>query len=146
MVVINVKIDDYEIPAHLHFSKDHLWAHIEGDKVKVGLTDYAQKALHEIVFIDVTAAGLTVTQAQALGTVESVKAVSEVLSPVSGEVTEVNGKISSNPELVNKDPYGEGWIAVIKSPNIDVDLKNLMTAEQYAAYVKQQLEASKAPT
>lgn len=144
--MINVKIDDYEIPDQLHYSKDHLWAQIEGDKVKVGLTDYAQKALHEIVFIDVTVAGLTITQAQALGTVESVKAVSEVLSPVSGEVTEVNGKISSNPELVNKDPYGEGWIAVIKSPNIDADLKNLMTAEQYATYVKQQLEASQAPT
>lgn len=144
--MINVKIDDYEIPDQLHYSKDHLWAQIEGDKVKVGLTDYAQKALHEIVFIDVTVAGLTITQAQALGTVESVKAVSEVLSPVSGEVTEVNGKISSNPELVNKDPYGEGWIAVIKSPNIDADLKNLMTAEQYATYVKQQLETSQAPT
>jgi len=144
--VIDVKIDNYEIPDHLHYTKDHLWAHIEGDKVKVGLTDYAQKALHEIVFIDVTVAGLKVTQAQALGTVESVKAVSEVLSPFTGEVTEVNGKISSNPELINKDPYGEGWIAIIKSPNIDADSKNLMTAEQYATYVKQQLEASKAPT
>ncbi|MEM3088560.1 MAG: glycine cleavage system protein H, partial [Candidatus Bathyarchaeia archaeon] len=86
----------------------------------------------------------TVTQSQTLGTVESVKAVSEMLSPVSGEVIEVNDKISSNPELVNKDPYGEGWIAIIKSPNIDADLKNLMTAEQYATYVKQLLEASRA--
>jgi len=102
----------------------------------VGITDYAQKSLHEIVYVELPSEGMELKQMDSFGTVESVKAVSEIFSPVSGEVVQVNQALEESPELVNKDPYGEGWIIKIRLNDLEGDLKNLMNAKQYADYLK----------
>jgi len=127
----------YVIPSNLHYSKEHEWLRIEGDYVVIGITDYAQKSLHEIVFVDLPEVGRKVRQMEAIGTVESVKAASEIYTPISGEIMEVNEALTESPELINKDPYGEGWIAKLRPSNLNEDLKNLMTAEKYQEYLKE---------
>ena len=127
----------YVIPSNLHYSKEHEWLRIEGDYVVIGITDYAQKSLHEIVFVDLPEVGRKVRQMEAIGTVESVKAASEIYTPASGEIIEVNEALTESPELINKDPYGEGWIAKLRPSNLNEDLKNLMTAEKYQEYLKE---------
>jgi len=128
--------EGYEIPEDLYYSKDHEWARIEDDLAVVGITDYAQKSLHEIVYVELPSEGMELKQMDSFGTVESVKAVSEIFSPVSGEVVQVNQALEESPELVNKDPYGEGWIIKIRLNDLEGDLKNLMDAKQYADYLK----------
>lgn len=128
--------EGYEVPEDLYYSKDHEWARIEDDLAVVGITDYAQKSLHEIVYVELPSEGMELKQMDSFGTVESVKAVSEIFSPVSGEVVQVNQALEESPELVNKDPYGEGWIIKIRLNDLEGDLKNLMDAKQYADYLK----------
>jgi len=128
--------EGYEVPEDLHYSKDHEWVRIEGDLAVVGVTDYAQKSLHEIVYVELPSEGTQLDQAEVIGTVESVKAVSEVFSPVSGEVVEINRNLEEKPELVNKDPYGDGWLVKIRPKNVKNDLENLMKPSQYAEYLK----------
>ncbi len=135
-----MKVDDYEIIEGLHYSKEHEWVKAEGQSCRIGITDYAQKALHEIVYADLPQVGAKVSQMQSLGTVESVKAVAEVFSPVGGEVIDVNTKLPDQPELINKSPYGEGWIAVLKPSDLDADLKVLMDSSGYANYLKQLIQ------
>jgi len=125
------------IPDNLYYSKEHEWLRIEGDHVVMGITDYAQKSLHEIVFVELPEVGKKVRQMETVGTVESVKAVSEIYTPASGEVIEVNEELAESPELVNEDPYGEGWIAKLRPSNLDEDLRNLMTPEGYERYLKE---------
>ena len=127
--------ESYEIPEKLYYSKEHEWVRIESKHVVVGITDYAQKALHEIVYVDTPAVGSKIKQMQTMGTVESVKAVSEVFAPISGEIIEINENLAENPELLNEDPYGDGWIAKIRPNNIKNDVENLMNAKQYADYI-----------
>ncbi len=126
---------DYAVPEGLYYTKDHEWLRIEGDNCRVGVTDYAQKSLHEIVYVELPKVGMKASQMQSLGTVESVKAVADVYSPISGEVLEVNNSLSDAPELVNKSPYGEGWITVIKPDDFKKDLPGLMSAQAYRDFL-----------
>ena len=132
-----MKVDDFEIPDGLRYTKEHEWIMVEGEKGRVGITDYAQKSLHEVVYVDLPPLGKVLAGRESFGTVESVKAVSELYSPVSGEIFERNEKLVQSPELVNQDPYGAGWIVTIKPSRLDDDLKLLLNAETYANYLKE---------
>ncbi len=127
---------EYAVPDGLYYTKEHEWVRVEGDKCRVGVTDYAQNSLHEIVYVDLPKVGAKVAQMQSLGTVESVKAVADVYSPISGEVLEVNNALSDAPELVNKTPYGDGWITVIRPEDMKKDLPGLMKPEDYRSFLK----------
>ncbi len=120
------------IPADLKYSKDHEWARIEGDVAVVGITDYAQNELGDIVYVELPEVGTQVEQGKTFGTIEAVKAVTDLFAPVSGEVVEVNEKLNDSPELVNQDPYGEGWMIKIKMSNPD-EVNNLLSKEDYEA-------------
>ena len=132
-----MKIDDYEIPDSLSYTKEHEWVVSETEKCRVGITDYAQKTLHEVVYVDLPQVGKQLKQSEAFGTVESVKAVSELYSPVSGQIIERNEKLVQAPELVNQDPYGAGWIVVVKPSRLEEDTKTLLSAESYAEFLKE---------
>ena len=127
---------EFQIPAELYYTKEHEWVRIEGDKCRIGVTDYAQDSLHEVVYVDLPKVGAKVSQMQSLGTVESVKAVADVYSPISGLVLEVNNGLSDAPELVNKSPYGEGWITTIRPDDLKKDLPGLMKADSYKDLLK----------
>lgn len=129
-------VNDIEIPEGLYYSKEHEWVKLEGKEAVVGITDYAQKQLHDIVYVDVPKVGTDLKQFQTMGTVESVKSTSEIFSPVTGKVAKINGELAESPELLNQDPYGKGWLARIALKNFDSDVKKLMTAQQYADHVK----------
>lgn len=124
------------VPPDLRYTKEHEWAKVEGDRVRVGITAYAQEQLGDVVFVELPRVGARVTQHQGFGVVESVKAVSDLFAPVSGQVVEVNGELPSAPELVNQDPYGKGWMIVIAPANA-AELGNLLTAAQYEEFVAQ---------
>ena len=119
-------------PDNLRYTSEHEWIRVEGDEAFVGITDYAQSELGEIVFIDVPTLNETVGQGEVFGSIEAVKTVSDLNMPVSGEVLEINGALDAQPELVNNDPYGEGWIIriAIKDP---AELESLMDAKAYEA-------------
>jgi glycine cleavage system H protein len=132
-----MRVLDYEIPDKLYYSKEHEWVSVEGKAAVVGITDYAQKQLHEVVYVEVQKVGANIEQFQTMGTVESVKSVSDVFAPVSGKITKVNEELAESPELVNQDPYGKGWLAKINLADFSKDLKKLITAQQYANYLKE---------
>ena len=121
-------------PANLKYTKDHEWARLEGDVATVGITDYAQHSLGDVVFVDMGAPGKKVAQHKPFGVVESVKAASDLFSPLSGAVSEVNAALADKPELVNSDPYGEGWIIKVKVSNPS-ELNNLLSPADYDAFV-----------
>jgi glycine cleavage system H protein len=121
-----VKVEGYEVPEGLYYSKDFEWIKIEGDKVRMGVTDYAQKALREIVYAELPSAGSQVKQNEPYGTVESVKAVSDLIAAISGTIEEVNEEVQSKPETLNEDPFGKGWLIVVKPANLQAELANLM--------------------
>lgn len=121
-------------PAEYRYTKDHEWISVSGSKGRVGITDYAQKQLGDVVFVELPEVGRTVSQGQSCGTIESVKAVSELYSPASGKVVEVNAAVSSKPESVNTDPHGS-WLYVVELSNPS-ETANLLTSEQYAEMVK----------
>jgi len=121
-------------PNNLKYSKDHEWIRVENDEAYVGITDYAQSELGEIVFVDVDTVGESFDQNEVFGSIEAVKTVSDLLLPIAGEVLEVNEKLEDQPELVNSDPYGEGWIIKIKPEDIS-QLDTLMDAENYKTFL-----------
>jgi glycine cleavage system H protein len=128
--------DEYKVEEGIYYTKEHEWAKKLGDgKVAVGVDDYAQSQLHEIVFVELPEVDAEVAQGGALGAVESVKAVSDVYAPVGGKVVEVNEELLDSPELINDDPYGEGWIAKIEPSGLEADLAKLMDAEKYKAFL-----------
>ena len=131
-----MRYQDYEIPDGLLYSKEHEWVRLEGKEAVVGITDYAQKQLHEIVYVDVKVEGSKVEENEAMGTVESVKSVSDVFSPVTGTIAKVNKELGDSPELLNQEPYGKGWLARVKLTDFKKDKRRLLTAEQYAQYLK----------
>ncbi|HID17271.1 TPA: glycine cleavage system protein GcvH [Candidatus Bathyarchaeota archaeon] len=135
-----MKVGDYEVLEDLYYTEEHEWLKIEGELCRMGLCDYAQKSLHEIVFVELPKVGAKVSQMESVGSVESVKAVADVFSPVSGEIVEVNAKLEDSPELINESPYGEGWIAVLKPSNLQEEVKNLMDAKAYAEFLKSIVE------
>ncbi|MFQ5987390.1 MAG: glycine cleavage system protein GcvH [Dehalococcoidia bacterium] len=122
-------------PEDLKYNNEHTWLRLEGDDLgRVGITYYAQEQLKEVVFVDLPEVGTGVTHMQPFGTIESVKATSDLFSPVSGEVVEVNDALKKEPTLVNKDPYGEGWMIAIKMSSLsEVDL--LISAQEYQALI-----------
>lgn len=122
-------------PSNLKFSKDHEWVRVEGAVAVVGISDFAQKHLGDVVYVDLPAVGTVLGVHQTIGTIESVKAVSEVFAPVSGEVVEINGGLADAPEKINQDPHGEGWILKVKPAN-PADLDALMTAPDYEKYLE----------
>ncbi len=121
-----VKIEGYEVPEGLYYTKEFEWLKIEGDKVRIGVTDYAQKQLREIVYAELPNAGSEIKQNEPYGTVESVKAVSDLMAPVSGTIEEVNAEVQSKPELLNEDPYVKGWLLIVKPANMNAELANIM--------------------
>ena len=129
-------VNDFEIPEGLYYSKEHEWVKVEEKEAVVGITDYAQKQLHDIVYVEVPKVGTGLKQFQTMGTVESVKSTSEVFTPVTGNVIKVNGELAESPELLNQDPYEKGWLARIALKDFNSDVKKLLTAQQYADYVK----------
>ena len=118
------------IPAELKYTKDHEWVKIEGDTAIVGITDFAQSELGDIVFVDVESVDEELNAGEVFGSVEAVKTVSDLYLPISGKVIEFNEELESEPELVNSDPYGKGWIIKLKIAN-DADQSELLSAEQY---------------
>ena len=118
------------IPAELKYTKDHEWVKIEGDTAIVGITDFAQSELGDIVFVDVESVDDELNAGEVFGSVEAVKTVSDLYLPISGKVVEFNEELESEPELVNTDPYGKGWIIKLKIVN-DADQSELLSAEQY---------------
>ncbi len=135
-----VKVDSYELPEGLYYSKDWEWVKVEGAKVRVGITDYAQKQLREVVYAELPSPGTEVTQGEPYGTVESVKAVSDLVAPVSGTIEKVNEEVQSSPEILNEDPYEKGWLLVVTPNNLDAELKNLMNTQQSAEWHKSLIE------
>lgn len=123
------------VPSNSKFTKDHEWVRVEGDVAVVGISDFAQKHLGDVVYVDLPAIGTKLAVHQTIGTIESVKAVSEVFSPVSGEVVETNGGLADAPEAVNQDPHGKGWILKVKLADKG-DLNALMSAPDYEKYLE----------
>ena len=121
---------EYKVPEDLKYTKEHEWAKIEGDVATIGITDYAQSELGDIVYIELPKVDSEVGQMAPIGTIEAVKTVADLYSPLSGKVVEVNERLSQNPSIVNNDPYGEGWIAKIRISNPD-EVENLLSAEDY---------------
>jgi len=132
-----VKVEDYEVPENLCYHKEYLWAKLEDGKVKIGMIDFAQKQLHDIVYVELPSVGDTITQGEPFGTLESVKAVSDLVAPVSGTIEAINEELESKPELLNEDGYGEGWILVIAPSNLDEDLKKIMNFEAAVEWHKE---------
>jgi len=118
------------IPDNLKYTSDHEWIKVNGDEATIGITEFAQKELGDIVFIEVETEGETLNVGEAFGTIEAVKTVSDLFMPVDGEVLEFNAELESNPEIVNKDPYGEGWIIKIKVADVAA-LDALIDADAY---------------
>lgn len=121
-------------PADLHYTKDHEWIKLDGNIATIGITDFAQKELGDIVFVEVETVGKALGAGDVFGTVEAVKTVSDLFLPVSGTITELNPALNNSPELVNNDPYGEGWMIKMKVDN-PADVENLMTAQAYESIV-----------
>jgi len=128
-----------EFPEDLKYSKEHEWVLVEGNVATVGITDYAQDQLGDIVFVELPGVGDKVSKEDAFGVVESVKAVSDVYAPVSGKVLEVNDDLPENPEMLNEDPYGDGWMIKIEMNDLE-ELQDLMTATEYEEYVAEEKE------
>ena len=136
-----VKVEGYEVPEGLYYSKDFAWIKIEDDKVRMGITDYAQKSLREIVYAELPSTGSTVKQGEPYGTLESVKAVSDLVAGISGTIEEVNTEVQSKPETLNEDPYTKGWLLVVKPANLQAELLNLMDFNAAVDWHKTQAQA-----
>ncbi len=121
-------------PENFHYTKEHEWVHVEGDQAVIGITDHAQEELGDIVYVDLPKTGTKLEQGKTFGSVESVKAVSDVYAPVSGEVLEVNESLASTPEQLNSDPHGDAWLVKIRLTAPD-EIKQLLTAEDYQKYI-----------
>ncbi len=124
-----------DTPDELRYSSDHEWARLEGNKVRVGITDYAQDALGDVVYVELPAPGDTLSQHDVFGEVESTKSVSELYAPVSGTVVEVNEELFGAPQRLNEDPYGAGWICVVEVDD-PAELENLLNASAYKALIE----------
>ena len=127
------------VPEDLHYSKDHEWVRVDGNIATIGITDYAQNSLGDVVYVEVSKAGDELSANEAFGSVESVKAVSELFTPVTGTVTEQNESLQDQPEIVNTDPYGGGWMIRVKmsSPG---EVDSLLTAAEYEDFTKEETE------
>ncbi|MBS3768667.1 MAG: glycine cleavage system protein GcvH [Bacteroidales bacterium] len=123
------------IPENLKYTKDHEWIKVDGDEAYVGITDYAQNELGDIVFVEIETEGEKLKKEEVFGTIEAVKTVSDIFMPISGEVQEVNSKLEDSPEIVNKDPYGEGWLIKVKLSDKS-ELDDLLDASAYKELIQ----------
>ena len=130
---------DYEIPEELRYTLEDEWARPENDQVVVGITDYAQQQLGDIVFVELPEVGACFAKGDTFGVIESVKAVSDLLAPVSGEVVDVNAELGDHPELVNEDCYGDGWMFAV-APDDEEELDSLLDARAYRAHIDERSE------
>ena len=135
-----VKVDEFEVREGLYYSTDYFWVKVEGKRARCGLTDYAQKMLKSIVYIDAPKVGTEVTQGEVCGSVESIKTVSDLVSPLNGKVVEYNAALDQNPGLLNSDPYGKGWIFVVESPDLQADISKLMDFNKAVEWHKELLK------
>src|SRR6201981_1414222 len=131
-------------PNDYRYTKEHEWVRVEGDLIIVGITDYAQHELGDVVYVELPKPGAKLNAGESLGTVESVKAISDIYAPVSGEVAEVNSGLTETPETVNNDPHGKGWRIKLKLAN-PADLSKLMTAAAYEAFIADKQKEASAP-
>ena len=131
-----MRVKNYDVPDDLLYTKEHEWAKGSESVVQVGVTDYAAKTLNDVVYVSLPKVGERTVQSKTMGTVESIKAVSELYSPFSGVVTKVNDDLNSHPELVNKSPYGEGWLLELKPADFESESKNLLDADSYAKHLE----------
>ena len=132
-----VKVGDFEVAKDLYYSKDWMWVKVEDGKVRIGVTDYAQKQLREIVFAELPSTGDQIMKGETFGTLESVKSVSDLVAPVSGKIEETNNKVNKSPEILNEDPYGEGWILLVSPTGLENELKTLMNFEKAVEWHKE---------
>ena len=131
--------EEYNVPDGLYYSEEHEWVKVQEDgTVIIGVSDYAQKTLHDIVYVELPDAGSDAEYMGVIGALESVKAVSDMNSPISGEVLEVNNELLDSPDIINEDPYGKGWIAKMKPSNLQGDILKLMDAAAYKKHVAAQ--------
>ncbi|MEM2321036.1 MAG: glycine cleavage system protein GcvH [Candidatus Bathyarchaeia archaeon] len=133
-----VNVEGYEVREGLYYSKEWAWVKVEGNRARIGITDYAQKQLREIVFVELPSAGAEIRKGEPYGTIESVKAVSDLVAPLTGKVVEVNEKVTEDPGTVNHDPYGNGWLMIIEPTKLSEELKELMTFEQAVNWYREQ--------
>lgn len=131
-----MKVNGYDVPKNLLYTKEHAWVLAEDNQIKVGITDYAQKMLKEITYLYLPKKGMSVKSFDVLGTVESIKAISELYSPFTGKIFEINKKLMKKPRIINEDPYGQGWIVIICSSKFEKERNKLITAKEYAAYIQ----------
>ncbi len=131
------ELDNLNFPENLKYTETSEWAKIEGDQIRVGITDFAQHELTDIVYVEPPEVGSTVTKGEEFGVVESVKAAADFYAPVSGEIVEVNEQLNDSPDLMNKDPYGEGWMAIIKISNPS-EIDDLLSREVYIEHIKKE--------
>jgi glycine cleavage system H protein len=133
-----MKVGIYDIPENYYYVKEHEWVLLENaDTAKIGITDYAQKSLREITYFYVGKKGAKVKRMETICKIESLKCVAEILSPLSGVVLRFNNALLDYPRIINDDPYGKGWITVIRPTNLDEELKKLLKPELYAEYIKE---------
>jgi glycine cleavage system H protein len=136
-----VKVDDYEIVEGLYYSKDYMWMRVEEGKVRIGVTDFVQQTLGEIGYVEFEGARKVINQlmrARPFGAFESAKGVFDLIAPVSGPVQQTNEQARSNPELINKDPYGEGWILIVSPTNLEKELTELMNFDEAVKWYKRE--------
>jgi glycine cleavage system H protein len=140
-----IKVDKwtFRVPKELFYNENDCWARIEGDTAKVGITDFLQNMISDIIFVKFTELGSRIGQFDEIASFESTKSVLDLLSPVSGTIKEVNEKLNQSPELANKDPYGEGWFAVIKLEDFENDRQNLLQAQDYFEVLKRKVETER---
>jgi len=131
-----MKVQGYDVPDDIYYTKEHEWAREVGQSVRIGITDYAAKTLNDVVYVAPSKVNDKVVQFKSMGTVESIKAVSELYSPVSGTVTKLNSELDRHPELVNKAPYTDGWLVEVRADDFASDRKRLLDASQYRAHIE----------
>ncbi len=134
IIHLSQKITEMNVPQNLKYTKDHEWVSVDGDIATIGITDFAQSELGDIVYVEIETEGETLDQEEVFGSVEAVKTVSDLFMPVSGEIIEFNGDLDKDPELVNSDPYGKGWMIKVKMTNAS-EVDGLLDAAGYTALV-----------
>lgn len=132
-----VKVDGYEVQEGLYYHKEHLWVRLEDGLARVGISDYGQKALRDVVFVELPPEGSELSQDEPCGTVESVKAVVDIIAPLSGNVKETNEALTDTLELINQDPYGEGWLFTLRPSELDEELKNLLSFNEAVRFYRE---------
>src|SRR4030043_469846 len=140
-----IKVDKrtFRVPKELFYNENDCWSRIEGDTAKVGITDFLQNMISDIIFVKFNELGSKIEQFDEIASFESIKSVLDLISPVSGTIQKVNEKLNQSPELANKDPYGEGWFAIIKLQDFESDRQNLLQAQDYFEVLKRKVETDR---